>query len=1708
MEDNNFFDSSSLRLSKIRVKYVNYQNKPSEKKISIYTDDTCKEVLLKLASLNSNVVSDDIFAWFKLNGKIYPFGFSYETIELDYPYKNKNILDNRFIDTDGNRILIIIDKQPLHLLIENFSIDTLFYTTINDYLKYLNLDNKREITDKICLEKTKYNCKDLYNGKIVKYWPLLNPDKIFKKQTDIEKLKNETMAVSIMNKQSELVYSEKKYITPKEFETQLFSVSNNDESNIVYLVKLFSDIKLGIFKDILIPFSKITLDDYTNRYCKVLKDNITITNTHDKKYITQKNLLKWFKSQITSFSGSSLTSMDEINSVIFKLFKNNQYMSIIIYSNGLTKYLFNDVHSEVLTREYIHEMISLGNNFINNLNKKNIFSEKPLQLIKNSLEEQFNYMTCELIYPIKNYKQDILIKLIKNMTSFIRFNKQSDTKIIASFKKINNYGQSIYSVLTSLYKSKRNLTREQIINELKRIFLISDDEANEEYDNWDSDDNSPFKSGKDGIDIIFDIIGTNIKVDVLSVDNYQTMERIYKFINFLLTYYKTYLDTKKDPENLIKITTNIAIIDKLTEDELKTEQDIAQQIKIEEEILEDSILSDQETKEEEINRELIQQTKDESDKSIESDKSVKKDESVKPVKKDEPVKPVKKEESVKPVKKEESVSESDDDFSMGPLDESSGSSGGALQKIYRGGYNVNRYYLGRLQKYDNELFKNFKDLPRKNQYAVKCGATIGRQPIPVMKKDLERYNQSDEGIGVSFAEAINIKGRNPDIYYICPKYWDIKDEKPRDPTRIDEFRDHIVDNKMTTSQKKNTDNYILVRDEGGYWEEAGNDIERYKIDIIKGSHPEGYDLPCCKAPRKGANKFSKGWDVDVLINMNGRFQWKKGTVVSSTKKTVVVRQGGTIKTYDIADVRRHKSSKTLTNNFPLDIDTYGHIDPIIKQLVHQNINYPEVPNNNIGLVRKGIFRNSNIGDHSLLESLTEQFSTNNSSSTELRKNIIDDLNNLYKQNKSIILSIGEGSFINKFKMTDINLTKTEKLRFLKIVKSNYPFVERNIKRIQINKKKKGIQTLSPNELFKIFLKGGSTKERLIIYNELNIYTSIINFKRYINDLNEIILDEYIIPVITTISKYPSNTIGKPINISIVVFEKINEDIIIAPLKYKYDISDNLILLYKERRNMYEPIFYRKYSDHESIINIKDKHNFYYDQNNAFMSILETIHTKLNEYNNTLTIKDNLLSLDELKLVLIEHELPIINYVYDIYCKVVYIETINNVLIPISPTGIKDTMNLIFFPIIEKKNYPTYDNVINILKQIDTKIPNHKYLTDYSISVINTSTTNVNLVIKEIIFENNYYIPIKDELYDYKKHKINIITNESYTLIDKYIGLFDNFIDKRSDYLKKNEYMKKIQNLFFQKVYLLIKHNSKLLNQLHHIKYHDIILRVHKSSMIYSILDPLIKKDIVIINKKDILFYDIIEQDNKILIHSIDDKDANIIYYKLLKLFIECFINYSQKDYIRFLQLDISLVNLKSLLSENELLFSYIDIINDNYLEYFIRHSKYIRNYAIYGHSIPVAKLRQINKLKEKVKQSIKGEFTKQYPQIIHKLFGRKLNLMTYKNDLYSEKQVIYLVLNELFSDEEISFDLINSMIENDKLMKDDLQNLSDYFKISICLIAKDITKKFQHDIIVTHYRKMSDEIMIVFYQTDNTLIHIKKKDSEFILDNLSKNYIN
>ena len=99
---------------------------------------------------------------------------------------------------------------------------------------------------------------------------------------------------------------------------------------------------------------------------------------------------------------------------------------------------------------------------------------------------------------------------------------------------------------------------------------------------------------------------------------------------------------------------------------------------------------------------------------------------------------------------------------------------------------------------------------------------------------------------------------------------------------------NIVNNEISTSEKKNTDNFILERNEGGYWKNAGDDIEKYRIELWDNFHPEGYKVPCCMAPR--SKKIEKGWDVDVR-NIKNNEQWDPSRhgivnrIITNTNKT-------------------------------------------------------------------------------------------------------------------------------------------------------------------------------------------------------------------------------------------------------------------------------------------------------------------------------------------------------------------------------------------------------------------------------------------------------------------------------------------------------------------------------------------------------------------------------------------------------------------------------------------------------------------------------------------------------------------------------------------------------------------------------------------------------------------------------------------------------
>ena len=141
-------------------------------------------------------------------------------------------------------------------------------------------------------------------------------------------------------------------------------------------------------------------------------------------------------------------------------------------------------------------------------------------------------MSSQLIYPLRDYKRDDLINYIKNMNTFVRFNKTIDMFLSFIYKRVPGYesNNSILRVITLLHSGKSKLTKDEIISELEDIFNLTTEDATEEYENWvtETSGGKQFRGGEQGIELIMDLLGSNIMVD-MSQYSYQEFKQNASF---------------------------------------------------------------------------------------------------------------------------------------------------------------------------------------------------------------------------------------------------------------------------------------------------------------------------------------------------------------------------------------------------------------------------------------------------------------------------------------------------------------------------------------------------------------------------------------------------------------------------------------------------------------------------------------------------------------------------------------------------------------------------------------------------------------------------------------------------------------------------------------------------------------------------------------------------------------------------------------------------------------------------------------------------------------------------------------------------------------------------------------------------------------------------------------------------------------------------
>lgn len=802
---------------------------------NIYSYDTLRTIFHKIAIHCSNhITGESIYAWYKnKENKIVSLVLHNESM---MPFQQKTH-DEMFITSDGNKKYSLSKYISLDRHISEFEIP------IHKNVKNIYIMTAQDFHSQF--QKKQLSDNQYLYGIIQKYWPMIETiDDISNQDTSLTQdiLQNKKKYETILNDFKDRLPCE--IIDPV---TMLYK--NNTSDNFINLFKLFNEFSLTSQY----PISKVTFDDYKQTKYKLYKSSIlpqihscTTMNPLQDQIISQSVFEKSIKSKyMNNFLGQSsvIPFKNTFSVVVYN--KSLTYSVLLIISNtGKSDILF-ETYNDNMTTDVILTMIEECNKIITMINKDTYYSELFTEI---ELINETPYMiNCDLYFNIIDYKPDILRKIILYFYTQLSIFEQEKDEITVHYKQISDYENPKYiqSYITSLYKLKYSKTA--IIDYIHNRFHITKDLCEQNYSDWlriYEQKRLTRMKNEPGVSITIKRKKQKLACEVYGLHSYEELSRVSLLMKTIFGIYYQKVEHKKDPYSIFSSALTIE-----KESTLYSESLIVVPVITSEKVI-------PEVKEEE---------EDDSDEDDSEEDDSEEDDS------------------------------DDEDFFMGKIDQEGG------------GYPAYRYYLNRLERYDYDLF-NFnsglehitKSGTLKYSYPRICGGPKkpDRQPIAITDEELKQID-IDTGFkneGITYSSARHIEGRDESIKYICPKFWDMKHERPLDPLQKKDFYEHVVKHDESVKTMKNTDNYILERSgrpekgtaQEASWYQAGDDINNYQVSFIHDAHPDGYPLPCCS--KKKYDNFKEKEDIEVLIETSESSKnWYQGICIQSeTPETYII----------------------------------------------------------------------------------------------------------------------------------------------------------------------------------------------------------------------------------------------------------------------------------------------------------------------------------------------------------------------------------------------------------------------------------------------------------------------------------------------------------------------------------------------------------------------------------------------------------------------------------------------------------------------------------------------------------------------------------------------------------------------------------------------------------------------------------------------------
>jgi hypothetical protein len=843
--------------------------------------------------------------------------------------------DERY-KTLGNRLRELRGKDGTQDLLSY----TLWYAVLPEYLETFPKDVIEETTSL------------LYMGVLRKYWTMIPTT--LKEGHDYVRQSSQKMSPSIreirdsqgflqktddtMNHIANVTASKHPFQVSFTESLLIYEIpgpSTSKDAILVNLLALFKGFKLT--KDV--PSVRLYTEEYLDSCSKIRKDSIASDpdTVPEGSFVTREMFGSWTKrTRLNDGFGQRFgKGIDIQNTVTFIVSSDtyDDYVRCILHLSGRVQVVFQKPPptSHTATSERVEHLLQrCQETVIDVINGLKIYLPRQVNLLQIPLTPDFVRAEGSYIFPISDYKPRTLKTIFQNyFTDFAVI--QSDKQMLhLCSKKVSDNKHAdrfAFSMLTKLHYTDM---KDAQIKEISHVLYDRGPLTGlQVFQAWTQayETNGSLPRGEEGPIVSIQIKQRldGISVKVLGIQDNESLKYLMTTLSFALTCYQWSIAKKDTPvacQSLFRDVKERKGIQKMYLDACADHSHPADS---------DSSGSESDSLEEEA---------EESD---------------------------------------ESDSEESDEGDLESEDSESGDYA-ALKKTFtqRGGtlpeddsiFQNSRYFSQRLEARDPDLFV-FKPKEGQPKYVGKCQQ--GHQPLVLTKAEIDQMNThliqeypaTHPAKHVDITDYYAIDGRDPSIVYMCPEYWDRKNQRAYTKKQMDAITKDEK-SKITTNDIYS---YSGHRDEKRFIFKRDNP----HIYFIPGLHPSEYPHPCCrKNPLNYFDKKRKKNDVNVHVkdDTDKSYSWHKGTVLGpmSDKKTYQIDVDGLGKgDYHISRIAKYtEESKGLRRGYPLPVGSYGHVSDTLKNYFRMARDDPDLrkPHRN-GWFRIGVPQDNEAIIHSL-----------------------------------------------------------------------------------------------------------------------------------------------------------------------------------------------------------------------------------------------------------------------------------------------------------------------------------------------------------------------------------------------------------------------------------------------------------------------------------------------------------------------------------------------------------------------------------------------------------------------------------------------------------------------------------------------------------------------------------------------------------------------